>query len=266
MENALKKIIGSLDNFGAAIIRFLDYIGRMVSLLAAALYYVARLAIEWPITIVQMSVMGVNSMLIVFLVVSFTGMFLSLMLTQQAMRFGSLEFIGTAITFIMIRELAPVLTAVVMAGRVGSAIASELGSMKVTEQIDALHSLAVNPVRYLVVPRVVALVIMLPIVGIFAALVSILMAFLVSNSVGGVEWVTYFRSVPDFVEPWLIAGAMIKMVVFAAIIAIVGCVEGLYTEGGAVGVGRATINSVVLSLVLIFGSNFLLSMVLFKNS
>ena len=261
----IRQATGMIETVGGAVVRFIDYIGRMVSLLASALFYMVRLRIEWPIAVTQMSVMGVNSMFIVFLVVSFTGMFLSLMLTQQAVRFGSTEFIGTAITFIMVRELAPVLTAVVMAGRVGSAIASEIGSMKVSEQIDALRSLATNPVQYLVVPRVTALLLMLPIVAVFAAGVSILMAWVVSYQIGGVEWIVFFRSVPDFVEPWLITGALIKTLVFALIIAIVGCVEGMYTEGGAVGVGRATINSVVVSMVLIFGFNFILSMTLFKT-
>jgi len=259
----MKHIAAFFESIGAGVMYFLEYIGRAVNILGSALYYIGRLAIEWPITVTQMSVMGVNSMPIVFLVVSFTGMFLSLMLTQQAVRFGTVEYVGAAIVYVMIRELAPVLSAVVIAGRVGSAIASEIGSMKVSEQIDALRSLATNPVQYLVVPRMTALVIMLPVVTVFAALVSILMSFVVAYQVGGLEWMVFMKNVPAIVDPKIVTGALIKAVAFAVTIAIIGCVEGMHTEGGAVGVGRATINAVVVSMVLIFGLNFLLSMILF---
>lgn len=262
----MKAVTGFVGGVGDAVLRLLDYIGRLATLFVTTLMYIFKLRIEWPVAVTQMSVMGVNSMFIVFLVVSFTGMFLSLMATQQAVRFGTTQYLGGAIVYVMIRELAPVLTAVVMAGRVGSAIASELASMKVSEQIDALRSLATNPAQYLVVPRVVALVIMMPVVSVFAALVSIVMAFLVANQAGRVDWVVFFSTVPDLVSKWIVVGAMIKTVVFALVIALVGCVEGMATEGGAVGVGRATINAVVVSMVLIFGFNFILSMLLFPVS
>jgi phospholipid/cholesterol/gamma-HCH transport system permease protein len=259
----LKQVAEFFDNIGSGFLYFLEYIGRAINILGATLYYIGRLAIEWPLTVVQMSTMGVNSMPIVFLVVSFTGMFLSLMLTQQAVRFGTVEYVGAAIVYVMIRELVPVLSAVVIAGRVGSSIASEIGSMKVSEQIDALRSLATNPVQYLVVPRMVALVIMLPVVSVFAGLVSIMMSYLVAYQAGGLEWIVFMKNVPNVVDVKVVMGALIKSVSFAVTIAIIGCVEGMYTEGGAVGVGRATTNAVVVSMVLIFALNFLLSMLLF---
>lgn len=261
----MNKALSAIDNLGGGILKIVDYIGRASTMLGTVCWYITRMAIEWRIAITQMSIMGVSSMFIVFLVVSFTGMFISLMATEQAVRFGTTQYLGAAIVYVMVRELAPVLTAVVMAGRVGSAIASELASMKVSEQIDALRSLATNPVQYLVVPRVVALMIMLPIVTVFAGLVSIIMAYLVAFKVGRIEWIVFIGAVPNIMRSWIIVGALIKTVVFAMIIVTIGCVEGMYAEGGAVGVGKATINAVVISLVLIFAFNFILSGILFPT-
>ncbi len=243
-------------------IGFIEYIGKMVAMLASTIYYLVRLAVDWRLTFFQMSNMGVNSIPIVFLVVGFTGMIVSLQITEQALRFGSTKFVGGGIAFVMVRELAPVLTAVVMAGRVGSAIASELGSMKVTEQIDALRSLATNPVQYLVVPRMLALIIMIPAISVMAGLIGILSAFWIANMMG-VQWPVFYMYVPRLLDPSDITAAIIKSGVFAVLIALIGCVEGMYTEGGASGVGRATTNAVVVSIVCIFGMNYVLSAILF---
>ncbi|MEW6202169.1 MAG: ABC transporter permease [bacterium] len=243
--------------------RFFEYAGRMTELFFTSVYFIIRLAVSLPMTIYQMSVMGLNSLPIVFLVTSFTGMMLSLQVTKQAVKFGTTRYIGGVVAIVMVRELVPVLTSVVMAGRVGSAIASELGSMKVTEQIDALRSLATNPVRYLVVPRLVALTIMIPLVTIFSGFVSMAAAYLVAFYVGGVTVHVFFESVPLLVKAQDIMSALLKSGVFAVTIGLVGCTEGMWVEGGAQGVGRATTNAVVISMVLIFAFNYFLSLLLF---
>lgn len=248
---------------GESVIGLVEYVGRMMELLWVTFSYLLRLSVNVPLTVYHMSTMGVSSMPIVFLVTSFTGMMMSLEVTRQAVRFGSTRYVGGVLAIVLVREMMPVLTAVVMAGRVGSAIASELGSMKVTEQIDALRSLATSPAQYLVVPRMVALMIMIPVVTVFATLVSMAAAYMVAQKVGEIPFGVYLSTVPDFVKVPDIFGAMFKTVVFAVLIALVGCTEGMYTEGGASGVGRATTNSVVVSMVLIFGFNYFLSMLLF---
>ncbi|MFA6447824.1 MAG: ABC transporter permease [bacterium] len=251
-------------SFAQPIINVVEYFGKLVEMLGKTIYYIARLAIDWRLTFFQMSSMGINSIPIVFLVVCFTGMIMSLQITEQASRFGTTQYVGGAIAYVMVRELAPVLTAVAMAGRVGSSIASELASMKVSEQIDALRALATNPTQYLVVPRMLALIIMIPAIAVMAGLAGIFSAFFVANTVFGVAWPVFMNYVPRLLDPGDVTAALIKSVVFAIAIALIGCVEGMHAEGGAQGVGRATTNSVVISIVSIFGLNYALSMILFK--
>ncbi len=242
-----------------------EYVGKVGVMFATTIYYLARLAVDWRLTIFQMSNMGINSIPIVFLVVGFTGMMLSLQITTQAMRFGTLHFVGGGIAYVMVRELGPMLTAVVMAGRVGSSIASELGTMKVTDQIDALRSLATNPVQYLVVPRMTALFIMIPVLSVLACLEGIMAGYWIANLVSGgsIEWASYYKFIPEFVETSDVTAALIKSGVFAVAISLVGCVEGMFTTGGAFGVGRATTNAVVYGMVAIFALNYVLDLMLF---
>lgn len=246
-----------------SIVGSVEYVGKLATTLATTLYYLIRLAVEWPLTIFQMSVMGMNSIPIVFLVIGFTGMMLSLQITEQAVRFGTKQFVGVAVALVMVRELSPVLTAVVMAGRVGSSIASELGTMKVSEQVDALRSLGTNPVQYLVVPRMLALLIMIPVVSILAAMEGIMAGYWIANAVGHIEWQVYFSLIPKYLSTADMIASIVKSCFFAVTVALIGCVEGMNTEGGAFGVGRATTNAVVIAIVAIFGMNYILSLFLF---
>jgi phospholipid/cholesterol/gamma-HCH transport system permease protein len=158
--------------------------------------------------------------------------------------------------------MGPVLTAVVVAARAGSAMAAEIGSMKVTEQVDALRALAVDPVQYLVVPRLVAAVVMLPAITILADVVGTAGGYIVAV-INGVPGGSFMSSLQSFVDPGDVTKGLLKTVFFGATIAIVGCYEGLQTTGGATGVGRSTTRAVVLSIVLIYISNFFLAYVLF---
>jgi phospholipid/cholesterol/gamma-HCH transport system permease protein len=163
------------------------------------------------------------------------------------------------------RELAPALTAVVISGRVGSAFAAEIGTMAVTEQIDAIYAMGSDPVKHLVVPRFIASTLMLPILTIFADIVGFFGGYLVSVFVVGINSFGYIDSASSLLTMNDITGGIIKAVFFGMIISIIGCFKGMKTKGGAKGVGQATTDSVVLSLMAIFVVNYFLSLLLFKR-
>jgi len=213
-----------------------------------------------------MYLLGVQSWTIVLLTSLFTGMVFSLESAVQAVQYGVGNLVGGAVAFSSARELGPMLSAVVVAGRTGAAIAAELGSMVVTEQIEALQALGLSPTRMLVVPRLVALVIMLPLLTIFAVIVSIIGGMWVANlyaHISNESFIASARSVLPFTD---VLKGLLKSVVFAIIIAIIGAYQGLTTRGGAAGVGKSTTGAVVTSIILIFIFNFLLSYVLFGNT
>lgn len=162
-----------------------------------------------------------------------------------------------------VRELGPMLTAVVVAGRVGAAIAAELGSMVVTEQIEALRSMGLEPSRFLVVPRLVALLLMLPLLTIFADVVAILGGMWIAHAYAQISYESFIQSVQQAIGFDDVVKGLLKAFVFAVIIAMVGAYQGLSTRGGAAGVGQSTTFSVVLAIILIFVSNFFLSFLLF---
>ena len=242
--------------------RFFDFIGDSSLLLFQTLCRMLRGALPARETIKQMELVGVNSMPIVLVTVAFSGMVLALYTAQQMVRFGVGSYVGGGVGLSVTRELAPVLTAVVVAARSGSAMAAEIGSMKITEQIDALRSLAVSPVEYLVGPRFVASVIMLPILTIFADIVGIAGAYFVAV-VNGVSSGAFISSVQNMVAPRDVMMGLIKTVFFGGVLAIVGCQQGLRTDGGATGVGRSTTTSVVISIVIIYILNFFLAYAMF---
>jgi phospholipid/cholesterol/gamma-HCH transport system permease protein len=243
--------------------RFLTFIGGTFELFLRALGYVLRASLNVRDTIEQMGVIGVSSLPIVLVTVTFSGMVLALYSAQTLVAYGfGGQFVGGGVGLSIAREIGPVLTAVVVAARAGSSMAAEIGSMKITEQVDALRALAVDPVQYLVSPRLVAGIIMLPAITILADIVGTFGGYLVAiaNGVPGGAYVTslqYLASTEDVVK------GLIKTVVFGATIAIVGCYEGLATTGGATGVGRSTTRAVVISIVLIYILNFFLAYVLF---
>ena len=172
---------------------------------------------------------------------------------------------GGVLSLSLLRELAPVLTGVLLAGRVGSAFAAEIGTMQVTEQIDALLMLKTDPVDYLVVPRVVACCLMAPILTLIFAIMGTFGGLLVAVYFYDLTQITFLQSVQDFLEPWDLSSAMIKSVVFGAIVAIIGSSWGLTTSGGAKGVGTSTTAAVVTALLAIFICNFFLSGFMFQG-
>ena len=213
----------------------------------------------------QMASLGVNSVSIALLTTTTSGAVLALYFAPFLKQYGAEGFTGAVVALAIARELGPVLTGVVVAARAGSAIAAELGTMKVSEQIDALRALAVSPIQYLVVPRILAAIIMVPLVCALADAGGIYGGYLLSKS-EGVLPTTYLNSMKQFIDPSDFVKGIIKTVVFGLIISLVGCHQGLATRGGATEVGKATTNAVVLSIVLIYLANFVLTYFMFSQT
>ena len=194
---------------------------------------------------------GPGSFLIASLVAFFIGMIMALQMAYQMIAMSAEIYIPSVVAVSLTRELAPVLTALIVAGRVGAGITAEIGSMKVTEQIDALRAFAVNPVKYLVVPRFLGLVIMLPILTVFADLIGMMGGFVICVYKLNISPTLYFAMIAEALTVKDIVTGLIKTVFFGATIALVGCHQGLNVESGAEGVGRSTTTSVVISFILI---------------
>jgi len=252
-----------LDRVGRATMDFFDYAGGLTLLTLESTSFLVRLRVRIAETISQCYILGVQSWIIVVLTSLFTGMVISLESAQQAVSYGVGSLVGGAVAYGTVRELGPMLTGVVVAGRVGAAIAAELGSMVVTEQIEALRSMGLEPSRFLVVPRLLSLLIMLPLLTIFADVVSILGGMWIAFTYAHISYASFIASARQEIGFDDVLRGLVKSVVFAVIIAMVGAYQGLSTRGGAAGVGVSTTSAVVLSIILIFISNFMLSLLLF---
>jgi phospholipid/cholesterol/gamma-HCH transport system permease protein len=251
------------DEVGQGTINAFAYAGGIAELLADAMRYIAALRIRVRETLDQSYLLGVQSVSIVILTSLFTGMVFSLESAVQAVEYGVGNLVGGAVAFTTARELGPMLSAVVVAGRTGAAIAAELGSMVVTEQIEALQSLGLSPTRMLVVPRLLALVIMLPLLTILADVVSIIGGMLVAGAYAHISQESFIASARSALPFGDVLKGLFKSAVFGVIIAMIGSYQGLQTRGGAAGVGKATTGAVVTSIILIFMFNFALSYILF---
>ncbi len=214
----------------------------------------------------QMALVGPESLLIALLTSTTIGMVFTIQVAREFINIGAGQVVGGVLSLALTRELAPVLTAVVLAGRVGSAFAAELGTMKVSEQIDALYILKTDPVDYLVIPRLVACCVMLPLLTILSIVTGMLGGLLIATSVFGMPGRVFLDSARNFLDAWDLCSAPIKAVCFGALIAIIGCNWGLTTTGGAKGVGQSTTTAVVTSLLAIFISNFFLSWLMFQGT
>jgi phospholipid/cholesterol/gamma-HCH transport system permease protein len=255
-----------LDRFGRSTTDFFEYVGGLTMLAAESTGFILKLRIRFIETISQCYLLGMQSWIIVILTSLFTGMVISLESAQQAVQFGVSSLVGGAVAYASVRELGPMLTGVVVAGRVGAAIAAELGSMVVTEQIEALRSMGLQPARFLVVPRLLALLVMLPLLTVFADVVSILGGAWIAQTYAHISFDSFIASARQTIGFEDVIKGLLKSVVFAAIIVLVGAYQGLGTRGGAAGVGKSTTGAVVYSIILIFISNFILSFLLFGGN
>jgi phospholipid/cholesterol/gamma-HCH transport system permease protein len=208
---------------------------------------------------------GLDSLSSVLLIAFFGGMIFTFQLARELVRFGGVGAVGGTFAVAFCGELAPLLTAGVVAGQVGSAFAAEIGEMQVTEQIDALYMLRTNPIDYLVVPRVIACCIMLPILTIFSVAVGILGGLFVAVNFYELEPSVFLESVRTFLGPWDLVTVAIKSFIFGLIIALVGCGWGLTTAGGGKGVGQAATAAVVTSWVFIFVADLFISLLMFHE-
>ena len=212
--------------------------------------------------ITQMDVIGVGSLTIILLTGLFTGGVLALQTSSTLKTFGATGVTGQLVMTSMVREMGPVLASLMLAGRVGSAIAAELGSMVVSEQVDAMRALGTDPIKKLIWPRVFALMVMTPALTIAADMVGAVGGWLVASALMNVASSVYISSAKDALTYNDIIGGLIKPTVFGLIIAIVSCRAGLRTYGGTVGVGRSTTQAVVLSDILILASDFFLARII----
>jgi len=256
-------ITGFLQKLGNRTLGFLEEVGQVFNLFFGIIKNLPTVHRSRKLIINQMEHIGVNSLPLVMIIAIFTGAVAAWQAAYQLKGIAPLSFLGAATSRAIITELGPVLTGIVIAGRVGASIAAELGTMKVTEQIDALETMAISPVRYLAMPRFLASIIMLPVLVIFANFIAVLGAYLVSNYFLGVSFAVFFQSVKRFfLFSDLIAG-LVKAIFFGGVTALLGCHIGFKTGGGAEGVGLSTIRSFVLSSALILILDYVLWMLIF---
>jgi len=245
------------------LIRFVGQVGELFILVWRLVRSLPLMAKNPHLTSEQMLIMGVNSLPLVCFTSIFTGAVSAVQAAYQFQNFIPMRYLGTAVGKAVIIELGPVLTALVVAGRVGASIAAELGTMKVTEQIDALETMALDPVRYLVVPRFLAGIIMLPVLTIISDLVAILGGLVVAVWFLNLTSYTFLNGVKLFFDLQDLFAGLVKSVSFGGIIAVVGCFQGFRTSGGAEGVGFSTTRAVVLSSILILLTDYAIATIIF---
>ncbi len=213
----------------------------------------------------QMIEIGYFSLPVVGMTALFSGMVLALQSYTGFSRFSAEGAVATVVVLSMTRELGPVLAGLMVAGRVGSSMAAEIGTMRVTEQIDALTTLSVNPVRYLITPRLVAGIIMMPFLVLIADIIGVMGGYFVSIYALDFNSTNYIKSTIQFLEPIDVISGLVKAAVFGFLISLMGCYHGFNSKGGAQGVGRAVINSVVSASILILISNYLVTEMFFTK-
>jgi phospholipid/cholesterol/gamma-HCH transport system permease protein len=256
-------VIGLLDRFGILFLSVFEEIGRWWQMLFRTIIWSVRRPFEVNEWLRQMVRVGVDSIPVVTLTAMFTGMVLALQTYNGFQRVHAENFVGSVVALSMLRELSPVLVGLMVAGRVGSSMAAEIGTMRVTEQIDALEALATNPIHYLFVPRVIAGVTMLPLLTLFGNALGLYGGRLVTVNLLHANPVLYDQNTYQFLEMNDLTSGLIKAAVFGLILSLTGCTKGYYTTGGAEGVGRATTEAVVMSSLVILLSDFFLTKLLF---
>jgi phospholipid/cholesterol/gamma-HCH transport system permease protein len=239
--------------------RTFHYVGETTELAWQTLLQVRRHGVDRSLVMTQLEEIGVQSLSIVFITSAFIGMVLALQIAYALEDFGGKMFVGTIVSLSLVRELAPVLMSLMVGGRVGAGMTAEIGTMKVTEQIDALRALATNPVRKLVVPRVVATTLMFPLLTILSIALGIFGGMIIAVANLNLSANYYFRSVIEAVKYNDLASGISKTFFFGFAVALIACYNGLRTSGGADGVGRATTQTVVTSAITVLVMDFFLT-------
>ena len=237
----------------------LGHVGSISLLFSQTVRETVRRRPEWAVVLDQMHQLGVRSLAIATVTALFTGMVLALQTSYSLAAYGAKLFVGDIVALSLVRELGPVLTALMVGGRVGAGITAEIGSMKVTEQIDAIRAMAANPVRKLVVPKVLAIAIMLPVLVVFADFVGIMGGLLMAVFTLHQPAAFYMQHVVQALSVQDVLSGVGKSIFFALFISLIACHSGLSAEGGADGVGRATTQTVVAASLAVLVSDFFLT-------
>jgi phospholipid/cholesterol/gamma-HCH transport system permease protein len=254
-----------LAAIGRVVLAFLATTGRLSVFTAEAVTNIVRPPIYWRLILAQMLRIGYFSLPVVGLTAFFTGAVLCLQIYIGGNRYGAEAFVPQIVVLGITRELGPVIAGLMVAGRVSAAIAAEIGTMRVTEQIDALTTLSTNPFKDLVVPRLVAAVISMPILVAVADAIGVFGGYIVGTRSLGFNGAVYLNNTMDFVTNADIQSGLIKAAAFGFIIALMGCYNGFHSKGGAQGVGTATTNAVVSASILILAANYIMTSILFTN-
>jgi phospholipid/cholesterol/gamma-HCH transport system permease protein len=252
-----------LERVGRVFIRLFEQTGLWFAMLWRTILWTFRPPFEGREWLRQMVRVGVDSIPVVFLTTMFTGMVMALQTYNGFHRVHAENFVGSVVALAMLRELSPVLVALMVTGRVGSSMAAEIGTMRVTEQLDALQALATDPIQYLFVPRVIAGIVMLPLLTILGDALGVGGGYLVGVKMMGANPVVYEQNTYQFLHMNDVWSGLIKAAAFGLILTLTGCVRGYYTSGGAEGVGRATTAAVVSASLIVLLSDFFLTKLLF---
>ena len=259
----MNRVSAAVDNFGKSILENVEEMGKILLLFLSALSWMIRPPLKLRLIFKQMEFVGVKSIFVVLLTGIFTGMVMALQGYYGFRMFGAESLVGSTVALGMTRELGPVLTSLMVTARAGSAMAAELGTMRVTEQIDALYVMAANPVKHLIVPRVIAGVVMLPALTIVSDFVGILGGYFVGVIILDINAGAFIKNITTYVDLDDIYNGLIKAAFFGLILSLIGCYKGFNTTGGAEGVGRATTEAVVLASISILISDYFLTAIMF---
>jgi phospholipid/cholesterol/gamma-HCH transport system permease protein len=259
----MNRFSGALDRLGRAVLAGVEEMGKIILLFVSVLVWMFRPPFKLRNIFKQMEFVGVKSIFVVVLTGTFTGMVMALQGYHGFRMFSAESLVGGTVALGMTRELGPVLTSLMVTARAGSAMAAELGTMRVTEQIDALYVMAANPVKHLIVPRVIAGVLMVPLLTVVADFTGILGGYFVGVHILGINSGIFIKNITRLVDLNDIYNGLVKAACFGLILSLVGCYKGFNTYGGAEGVGRATTEAVVLASIAILISDYFLTAVMF---
>jgi phospholipid/cholesterol/gamma-HCH transport system permease protein len=259
----MNRFSGVLDRLGRAVLAGVEEMGKIILLFVSVIAWMFRPPFKLRNIFKQMEFVGVKSIFVVVLTGTFTGMVMALQGYHGFRMFSAESLVGGTVALGMTRELGPVLTSLMVTARAGSAMAAELGTMRVTEQIDALYVMAANPVKHLIVPRVIAGVLMVPLLTVVADFTGILGGYFVGVHILGINSGIFIKNITRLVDLNDIYNGLVKAACFGLILSLVGCYKGFNTYGGAEGVGRATTEAVVLASIAILISDYFLTAVMF---
>ena len=248
-----------LEVIGSGVIDGLNDLGAVLMFFFRVMTRMFRPPFRMHVLFTQLEFVGVGSLFIVLLTGVFTGAVFTLQSVDAFARFSAQSLVGATVTLALARELAPVLTALMVAGRVGSAMATELGTMRVTEQIDAMEVMAVDPLGYLVAPRVFAGAFMVPLLTMLFIMVGVAGSYLVAVIFSGIDEGAYMARIERWLDPSDLFQGLSKALVFGTVVALIGCYKGFHAAGGARGVGQATTGAVVIGSIAIFVLHYFLT-------